>query len=980
MIRSLAILLTITAQSAFLSAEPPTSAPTTTPTTPASPTPAQLAFFESKVRPILVDQCYQCHSRQAKKVRGHLLLDSREGWLKGGDSGDVIIPGQPAKSLLVKAVQYSDDDTAMPPKQKLPQEQIDALVQWVKMGAPDPRTNPDAPPLATRVDLEKARHHWAYQPLSNPTPPAVKDSAWPRNDIDRFLLSKLEAKGLQPAADAPDTVIVRRLYFDLVGLPPTPDEIDAYIKNTSPSKSQDLVDGLLASPQYGQRWGRHWLDVARYAESLTLRGLILKDAWRYRDYVIDTFNNDRPFDRFMIEQIAGDLLPASNIDQQRQQITATAFLAIGNYNLEEQNKKQLEMDIVDEQIETIGRAFLAQTIGCARCHDHKFDPIPTLDYYALAGILHSTQTVEHANVSKWLEIPLPVDPGRDQIFAAHDAAVASLKSKIAHAKSLADASHNTKSAKDSILPLSALSGLVVDDTQAKRVGQWRHSSAAKSYIGDGYLVDDSDHSESRTLTFLPDISHAGKYEVRFAYTAHPDRAASVSVTVFSADGEKTMTVNEKEDPPLDGHFVSLGQYTFEKNGQGFVIVSNENAKGIITADAVQFLPAEMLDAAPVSSTVASTATTAPATQASTTQPSTHPTTASAQDNLKRLESELKKLIDTGPQRDAVVSVRESKTIGDTRVHVRGSVQTLADPAPRGFLRVVPVKNPPLIPANQSGRLQLGQWLASPENPLPPRVMANRAWLWLMGQGIVRTPDNFGTTGQSPTDPQLLDFLASRLLEDHWSMKKLIRQIVLSHAYQQSSTPPTSALEADPENRLWGRMNRRRLDAECIRDAILFTSGQLSPDTGGQTYKTPLASDFGFKQTDTRRSVYLPVFRNALPEIFDAFDFADPSVSTSQRNVSTVAPQALFMLNNPFVLDQSRHAATRLAAEKSDCDALQRIEWAYRQTLGRIPTDPERALALHFLKTSSTDDKIGDIEAWSQLFHALFASMDFRYGD
>ena len=920
---------------------------------PKSPSAADLEFFESKVRPLLADRCYKCHSAKSEKVKGHLLLDSSEGWLKGGDTGPAIVPGEPDKSLLIEAIRYKNPDMEMPPKTKLPEGEIDLLVRWVKMGAPAPQTS--AAPLAAtrRIDIEAGRKHWAYQPIREQQPPSVNDATWPRNEIDRFILASLESQKLHPVADAEPTTLVRRVYFDLIGLPPTPEQVDAFINDASLNRYERLVDRLLASRQFGERWGRHWLDVARFGESLTLRGFVLSDAWRYRDYVIESFNQDRPFDRFMQEQVAGDLMPAGSVAERRRQIVATAFLAIGNTNLEEQDKKQLEMDVVDEQIETTGRAFLAQTIGCARCHDHKFDPIPTADYYALAGILHSTQSLEHANVSKWLDMPLPVEAAEEEPLRKREAEIAALQEKIKQAKA-AQAKSNPAGA--GVTAIASLSGIVIDDLQAKRVGTWKESTAIRPYIGGGYLTDDGDRGENKTLTFMPEIPENGKYEVRFAYTSATNRASNVPVTVFSADGEKTILVNEKLPPPIDGHFISLGQYGFEKGGQGFVIVSNMDADGHVTADAVQFMPADTVVATPAVANGDGAKKIAP-------------------DATKQLEAELKKLVETGPKRDTVISIREAKEIGDTRIHIRGSVHTLGDNAPRGFLRVIAMRHPPAIPANESGRRELGEWLASPENPLPARVIANRVWHWIFGSGIVRTTDNFGTTGEQPSHPELLDFLARRLVEEHWSIKSLIRQIVLSRTYQLSTASDVKALAADPENRLLWRMNRRRLDAECIRDATLSVSGKMSPEAGGPTFKVDLKSDFGFKQTDLRRSVYLPAFRNSLPEIFEAFDFADPSVSNGRRNVSTVAPQALFMLNHPFVVEQSRFAAERLLGMKEATSDEARIALAYRLTLGRSPTDAERRLAVKFVQ-SADDSK----EAWSQLFHALFASMDFRYLD
>jgi cytochrome c553 len=860
-------------------------------TPPSPPDRAQLDFFESRVRPLLIQHCYKCHSTQAEKLKGGLMLDSAESILKGGDSGPALVPGNPDKSLLIEAVRYEDEDTAMPPKGKLPDAAVADLATWVKMGAPWPKdaARPGKSPAAaeTKPDYEKLRReHWAYQPIRKADPPAVKDEAWPLDPIDHFILAKLEAKGLEPAPQADKRTLVRRLYFDLAGLPPTPEQVDGFVSDTSPDAYEKLVDRLLASPHFGERWGRHWLDVARFAESLTLRGFVLKDAWRYRDYVIHSFNQDRPFDRFMQEQVGGDLMPADSVEERRRRMTATTFLAIGNTNLEEQDKKQLVMDVVDEQLETIGKAFLAQTIGCARCHDHKFDPIPTADYYALAGILKNAKTLEHANVSKWMEVPLPEDPARESELKEHEAAVAALQAQIKDAKAALakartkDADKPPKTGKPTVVALKDLPGVVVDDAEAKKVGEWKASTSVATYIGGGYLHDNNTGKGEKTLTFQPELPRAGKYEVRLAYTPGASRATAVPVTVFSADGDKTIEVNQQEPPPVDGRFVSLGQYNFEKNGAGFVLVSNEGTTGHVIADAVQFLAVEEVLAlaptsdAPRAASVASAARALP-------------------EDVKRMEDGLKKLIDSGPKRTTIVSVVEEENPDDTCVHIRGVVHNLGPKVPRGFLSAVPVADPPAISTNESGRRQLGEWLARSDNPLPARVMANRAWHWLTGDGLVRTVDNFGTTGEPPSHPELLDHLASRFVEDGWSVKKLVRRIVLSRTYRLSVATDPKGLAADPENRLRWRANRRRLEAECIRDAMLSVSGQLDTTMGGPTFKPNVTADYGYRHTDTRRSVYSPVFRNALPEVFEAFDFADPSMPTGRRYVSTVAPQALF---------------------------------------------------------------------------------------
>jgi hypothetical protein len=396
-------------------------------------------------------------------------------------------------------------------------------------------------------------------------------------------------------------------------------------------------------------------------------------------------------------------------------------------------------------------------------------------------------------------------------------------------------------------------------------------------------------------------------------------------------------------------------YTFLKDGQGYVLVSNEGTNGYVIADAVQFLPAD--ESAGASATT---------------------TTGGGNDKLesevKKLTAELKRLTESGPKRQSIVSVVDEKEMGDTQVNVRGNVHTIGATVPRAFLSCVPVKSPPSISANESGRLQLAQWLAAPDNPLPPRVMANRVWHWLMGEGIVRTVDNFGTTGEPPSHPELLEYLANRFVEENWSVKRLVREIVLSHTYQLSTADDATNVAADPENRLRWRMDRRRLDAECIRDAMLSVSGRLDLTLGGPTYKPGLQFDYGYAQTSERRSVYLPAFRNAMPELFQVFDFADPSMVVGRRNVSTVAPQALFMMNHPFPREQAEAAAKRLLADSSLSDDEARLRRAAQLVLGRSPTDAERDVLFGFLKAGGDNRQA----AWTDVVHALFSSTDFRY--
>lgn len=942
-------------------------------------TPEQTEFFEKQVRPILDKRCYECHSTDANEVRGGLRLDSRDGWAVGGDSGPAIVPTKPDESLLIAAIRYADENTAMPPQGKLPAAEIEILTQWVQRGAPDPRAG-QAGPVRQEIDLEKGRQHWAYQPIRPVAVPDVRQSQWPRNNIDRFILARQEAQALSPTRDAAPEVLIRRVYFDLIGLPPTPEEVDAFLKDCatdggSTAAYERLVHQLLASPHFGERWGRHWLDVARYAESLTLRGFVFTDAWRYRDYVIDSFNQDRPFDRMMMEQVAGDLLPAEDWQQSRRQVTATAFLAIGNINLEEQDKAALVMDVVDEQLDAIGKAFLAQTVTCARCHDHKFDPIPTADYYALAGIFKSTRSLNHSNVSAWIQQPLAVDAAREAELVKQEALLQAHEDQIKKAKkSLAEMAATPTRAGDvpqlKPIPITDLPGIVVDDTQAKRVGEWTGSTTIATYVGDGYIHDADAGKGTKTVTFIPELPESGQYEVRIAYPIGANRATNTAVTVFSADGEFEISLNQRVPGEIDGRFERLGRYRFEKAGQSFVIVSNAGTDGVVVADAVQFIPVESLADAkeklptPVMSTPPPEDESAMRKQLAS--------------QIKQLEAELKQMTEAGPRRERVISVREDDTVGDTQIHVRGNVHNLGAKVPRGFLRVLPVQEQFPISSKESGRLQLAQWLAHPENPLPARVMVNRIWHHLFGAGLVRTVDNFGTTGEVPSHPELLDYLATRYRDLGMSTKSLIQEIVLSRTYQLASeVSPAAPASADLENRLLTRANRRRLDAECIRDAMLLVSGQLDLTPGGPSYKSGLSSDFDYKHTDTRRSVYSSWFRNGLPEVLEAFDVADPSVPSGRRNVSTVATQALFMLNHPWVREQATAAARKLLAEPG-LDDVARLDRAFRVTMGRCPTSTEREISLKHIQASSAGTPEEQTAAWASLLQSLFASIDFRY--
>jgi cytochrome c553 len=754
------------------------------------PLPEQVRFFETRVRPILATHCQKCHG--AKKQRGDLRLDSREAILRGGDSGPAAVVGEPDKSLLLRAVRHTDADLKMPPDMKLSDRDIADLARWVKLGLPFP--------AAYAVKSPDGAAHWAFRPPAEPPVPPVKNTAWPRSDLDRFILARLEAKGLRPAAPADRRTLIRRATFDLTGLPPTPAEIDAFLSDASPQAFERVVDRLLASPRYGERWARHWLDVARYADSNGLdENVAYGTAWRYRDYVVAAFNADTPYDQFLLEQLAGDLLPTDDPATRRRRLIATGFLSLGPKVLAEVDERKMEMDIIDEQVDTVGRTVLGLTLGCARCHDHKFDPLPTEDYYGLAGMFKSTRTMEHfRKVARWHENPIgtPEELARK---AEHEKMVAKKKQAVA--------------------------------------------AAAKT------------------------------------------------------------------------------------------------AK-----------PAE----------------------------------------LKALRAELAALEKAAPEVPTALGVTDGAVV-DVPVHVRGNHLKLGKVVPRHVPVVLAGPTPPTFDDRQSGRLQLARWLTRPDHPLTARVLVNRVWRWHFGHGIVRTTDNFGRLGEKPDNPGLLDWLARRFVADGWSLKALHRRILLSSTYRMSASTDPRAAEIDPENRLHGRAEVRRLEAEAIRDALLAVTGTLDPAAGGPVLQVK-NRDYLFDHTSRdmttydsrRRSIYLPVVRNNVYDVFQLFDFPDPAVPNGDRATTTVAPQALFLMNSDFVGRLCDHLAGELLKGDTLDDAA-RVRRLYRRAYGREATDAETAAALalvrdvdRVLQPAEADAARRRLRAWSSLCQTVVAANEFVY--
>lgn len=902
-----------------------------------------IEFFETHIRPLLAENCYECHSAGAEKLKANLYLDSRAGWQTGGDSGPAIIPGKPEESLLIHAVSHTNGDLEMPPKTRLADSQIEHLKTWIAMGAPDPREG-EVKKSSSKIDLEKGRQFWSFQPVKDHRVPSVKDTAWPANDIDRFILTRLESEDLSPASDAPKTTLLRRIYYDLIGLPPSPEEMKAFLDDSSSNAFETVVDDLLSRPEFGERWGRHWLDVTRFAESSGGgRSLVFPDAWRFRDYVIDSFNQDKPYDQLIREHLAGDLLPHSSPSQRNSQLVGSGYLVLGALNYELQDHELLKMEFVDEQIDAVGRTFLGMTLGCARCHDHKFDPIPITDYYALAGIFQSTESMGKGSaasgVTSFATTALEITNSEE--IEKTRAKLASLQKEISELKS------TLGKKPPAALDPNQLPGILIDSTEAKLTGNWQSSTHSKPWVGKDYLHDQNTGKGGKKVEFTTVLPDTKDYEVLVAYSGNTNRAKNVPVTIRHAEGETKVTIDQSKTGPIRGCFVSVGTFPFSKDQPASVTISNEGTTTYVLADAVAFIDPGSAES----------------------KPAPKPDKGS-EARLKKLEKEHKALgAKLKKLQPVTMAPSEAETIADGHVHIRGQVRNKGPQVPRGFITVATQPDTTAtIPPDHSGRLELANWIADPEHPLTSRVMANRIWKYLLGEGLVRTVDNFGQTGEFPSHPELLDHLARRFTKNNWSVKSLIREITLSRTYQLSSH---TTHNHDPENRLFGRAHRKRLEAEALRDTLLLISGQFDPTRGGPTIRKAGQYDLNYKFDSDRRSIYVPWFRNSMLPIFEVFDAPNPNLVVGRRPVTNLPTQALFLMNSPFVREQAGLTAQKLIKEKTT------IPDAYQLILSRPPTQSELASTENFLATFPPDQTQ---EAWTQLTQTLFATLDFRFLD
>ncbi len=828
------------------------------------------AFFESKVLPVLQQRCFDCHSH-GTKIKGGLALDSRSGWLTGGDHGPAIKPGDVEQSLLIKAVRRVDDHLAMPPKNRLPAAEVAILEEWVKSGAPDPRGGGGPAKVVSGIDLKMGKTFWAFRPVANPSLPTVKNKAWPLDPLDRFILARIERAKVRPVGDADRYTWLRRVSLDLTGLPPTTAEIKEFIDDRSPQAFEKVVDRLLSSKAFGERWARHWLDLTGYADMIgTSNSVYAEHAWRYRDYLIAAFNADKPFDDFIREQIAGDLMPAKSTEDRAENIIATGFLMVGDIEIVNPDKAKMETDHIDTQVGKIGQAFMGMTLSCVRCHDHKFDPIGVVDYYGIAGTLRSSPSSHKMpDMGVWSTLNSTVLP-------------------------------------ETPAQLEARKKLEADNQQ--RIVSWK--------------------AEQKKLT-------EEKATVVKQLAAHGKATASTPQATATDNAEREVAPAPAAKPATD--------------------------KDALTK------------------------------------------------RRDELDAELKKLGDTIKHAEffqdktpRAFAMGDGPKPADMPVYVRGNPYAPSTVVPRGAVRVASWDKFPAIPAGQSGRLQLADWLANKRNPLTARVTVNRIWQKLFGTGIVPSVDYFGARGDVPTNPELLDHLATRFMQGGWSQKAFLRSLVLSRTYRLSSANEAAAMKLDPENKLYWRMNRQRLDAEAMRDSLLAISGELTRNSGGPalvlenpdncgslslkgvnppnyTHKKPRPGQ------EFERTVYLPVFRNNLAgpdRLRSVFDFVDPAMTAGQRNQTVVPTQSLFLLNNDLLRKRAHVLADKLIADEKSPEA--RLETLWLRVFNRPITTAERDDALAFLggvepliKTVKGRPALDSIQ-WRELCHSLLAANEFVF--
>jgi mono/diheme cytochrome c family protein len=911
-------------------------------------TPEQEKFFEEQVRPLLVTNCLECHGE--KKQESGLRLDSRQAVLEGGDSGErVVVPGDPDRSLLVKAINHVGD-YQMPPKRKLGEQQVGILTDWVRQGAVWPTAVTTSELKQSPLELAQAHrlNHWAYQPPVRPALPMVQNAPWQMNRVDSFVLAKLEAAELTPSAEADRRTLIRRLAYDLLGLPPAPEEVDAFLADKAPDAYERLVERLLASPRYGERWGRHWLDVARYGDT---KGYAFAQerrypyAYTYRDYVIRALNADLPYDEFILEQLAADRLPGAAEDKSR--LAALGFLTTGR-------KFNNRNDDIDDQIDVVSRGLLGITVACARCHDHKFDAVPTEDYYSLYGVF--------ASCAEPAELPLIAPPEDTPDYRKFQEGLDKLKDEVEkfatekHREFLDQTRRQSAdylarvAAGDSNALLAKLPFMSLDpkDLRPRLLERWRR------------YLDEHSKGDDPVLGLWHDL-------LKVPSDAFAEKAASVlekwqAMPLGTASGQCNPLVQAAfaADVPLTRMDVS------RIYGKVFTEVYERWLEAGAGAESLTALPD---DAQQVASTLLGRDS-----------PTDIP-----KDDLRQFLNradrnkyqELTKKVDSyqatsplAPARAMVVT--DIAKPMEPRVLIRGNQARPGKQVPRQFLLVVAGQERQPF-SEGSGRLELARAIASPENPLTRRVIANRLWMHHFGEPLAASPSDFGIRSEQPTHPELLDELAMRLLDRDWSLKSLHREIVCSATYRQASLDRPECRAIDPENRLLWRMNRRRLELEAVRDTLLAISGQLDSSMFGR------AIELTKSPFPRRRAVYGFIDRQDLPNLFRVFDIASPDSSSPRRPRTTVPQQALFFMNSPFVVEQAQALAARLESIGSGTDDAQ-IAALYRQVLARSPDRDELAIGRLFLAEAAISPTNAKLSPWEQYAQLLLLANEAMYID
>ncbi len=897
--------------------------------------PDRLAFFETRIRPVLAARCYECHSEREKKSKGGLRLDSGDALLAGGSTGAVVVPGAPEESRLVRAIRYQDEDLRMPPedKDRLSAEQVADFEAWIEMGARVPRVSPRS---------DKPENHWAFRPPARPSVPRVRDGRWSATAVDRFVLAKLEGHGMRPAPPADKRTLIRRASFDLTGLAPTPEEVAAFEADPSPRAFERVVDRLLASPRYGERWGRIWLDVARYADTVRANEndtIVLEQPHTYRDWVIRAFNEDLPYDRFLIEQIAADQL---DLGDDTRPLAALGFLTVGRRMGEDKGDFAME-----DRIDVVTRGLLGLTVTCARCHDHKHDPIPAADYYSLYGVFASTKEATPFIVAKLSE----ARPLLDEYEASQ-------RDLDGFRKTVLDKATEPFRTRERIAEyLLAAEGLHRGDERQKLGRNAGVLDRWAKLIGGTKASHSAVFAPWNALAAVPDVYFAAGFADFMAHAAKPPEPGKAInplvrqalergrpaclVDVADIYGSLLAEFDQKRSKSrtqsTDADVAEI-EDVFRRGNTGVFSIPTDKAK-------------DLLD-------------------------------ARQQARFFELERRFGDVARRAPPK-AMALADLPKPVAQ-RIFVRGNRQQLGAEVPRQFLAVLagPGRRPF---ENGSGRLELARAIARPENPLTARVMVNRVWLHHFGEGLVATPSDFGTQGEPPSHPELLDHLARWFTDNGWSVKKLHRLLMLSSSYRQVSS--TRAFEKkDPENRLLWRMNRRRLDFEALRDGLLFAAGQLDPAMGGPSvglapeikpgsqvaYGRPVPLNW---LDERRRTIYLFVDRMNLPSVWRTFDFPSPELHSPRRHLTTAPQQALFFMNSPFAMKQAERLIER-GEIRAQPKAHSRIHALYRLIFQRPPAADEVRLGLKVLGESREE-----VEAsWTSYVQALLASNEFAFVD